>query len=113
MHRTAFLNPHLIGEVVSVGTVISTSLRIPQPISSAVPKRLTDRLVYFTSTNRRDDDVELTWSTMEDEELATFASAVLASLEFLARLDDLHEVARELVGTVEMEGLARRWQQRS
>jgi hypothetical protein len=109
MKRTAFLNPHLVAETMSVGAVVSGSLQNKRPISSAVPRSLLDRLIFYASvrhgsgeTTRREDDEALTWATMQNEELATFATAVLASTSFLAQLDQAHEVVRELVGTVEM-----------
>jgi hypothetical protein len=108
LRHTKVINPNFISDVLSVFSLVTQSLRTGEPMHSVLPQSLLDRLLYH------DAAVYSNPPTMEHgidhvRELRSlnylfFATAVIAVLQLIELLDELHAITRNLCGEVPFRG---------
>ncbi|KAI0041578.1 hypothetical protein FA95DRAFT_677065 [Auriscalpium vulgare] len=113
--RTAFLNhtkvvnPNFMAEVLSVFSLVAQALRTGEPIHTALPQNLMDRLLYhYTAVylNPRHDGL-IRIDEIESLDYLYYAAAVIAVLQLMEILDELQAIMRRLCGEVPFQGFER------
>ncbi|QRW21344.1 hypothetical protein RhiXN_06333 [Rhizoctonia solani] len=128
LHKTSFLNPNLISDVMAIFGIISMSLETGHPVHDVLPSNLLDRSVYHDDQTRRlgerfkhfdridgEDAAEsapvtnepLTGQKLMSMEYSTFATGVSAAFHLLHALDQIHLITKELCGVIPLEGYSR------
>ncbi|KAI5476687.1 hypothetical protein MNV49_007401 [Pseudohyphozyma bogoriensis] len=137
VHKTAFLNPNLVGEVLVVFSSISMALKLGQPLPPKITGPLLDRLLYHEELRKSpstqiqkalgadggsDGHVEehtvegaaigtrLTFDILKDERFGTHATAILALSAILSGLDEMDAITRRLVGEVKFPVASEQWE---
>ncbi|CAE6431790.1 unnamed protein product [Rhizoctonia solani] len=131
LHKTSFLNPNLISDVMAIFGIISMSLETGNPIHDVLPSNLLDRSVYHDEQTRtlgerfkRFDRIDgeeaaesapitdepLTGQKLMSMEYSTFATGVSAAFHLLHALDQIHLITKELCGVIPLEGY-NRWKE--
>ncbi|CAE6413891.1 unnamed protein product [Rhizoctonia solani] len=130
LHKTSFLNPNLISDVMAIFGIVSMSLETGHPVHDVLPSNLLDRAVYHDEQTRmvgerfkqfdRIDGQEAAEFTITDEpltgqklmsmEYSTFATGVSAAFHLLHALDQIHLITKELCGVIPLEGY-KRWRE--
>ncbi|QRV93943.1 hypothetical protein RhiJN_21961 [Ceratobasidium sp. AG-Ba] len=128
LHKTAFLNPNLISDVMAIFGIVSMSLETGHPVHEVLPSNLLDRSLYhdeqsrvvgarFKQLDRLDGEeaAETTPITSEaitgqllmSTEFSAYATGVAASFQLLHSLDQIHLVTKELCGEIPLQGYSR------
>ncbi|CAE6412674.1 unnamed protein product [Rhizoctonia solani] len=131
LHKTSFLNPNLISDVMAIFGIVSMSLETGHPVHEVLPSNLLDRSVYhddqtrslgerFKRFDRIDGEEAAESAPITDEpltgqklmamEYSTFATGVSAAFHLLHALDQIHLITKELCGTIPLEGY-NRWRE--
>ncbi|KAG9019733.1 hypothetical protein FRB90_011004 [Tulasnella sp. 427] len=121
LHRTAFLNPNLITDVMAVFGIVSMSLDTGEAIHEVLPKSLLDRVFYHHSLaphNQQNFEISsedastvgevhqhpLNIDTFGQAEFAVYATGCAAAYQILAALDEIHRIAKDLCGEIPLQG---------
>ncbi|CAE6480532.1 unnamed protein product, partial [Rhizoctonia solani] len=128
LHKTSFLNPNLISDVMAIFGIVSMSLETGHPVHEVLPSNLLDRSVYHDDQSRRVGerfkrfdridgeeaaesapitDEPLTGQKLMSMEYSTFATGVSAAFHLLHALDQIHLITKELCGVIPLEGYSR------
>ncbi|CAE6435306.1 unnamed protein product [Rhizoctonia solani] len=128
LHKTSFLNPNLISDVMAIFGIVSMSLETGHPVHDVLPSNLLDRSVYHDEQSRmvgerfkRFDRIDgeeaaesapitdepLTGQKLMSMEYSTFATGVSAAFHLLHALDQIHLITKELCGAIPLEGYSR------
>ncbi|KAG8684046.1 hypothetical protein FRC11_012701 [Ceratobasidium sp. 423] len=128
LHKTSFLNPNLIWDVMAIFGIASMSPETGHPVHDVLPSNLLDRAAYhdeqtcmvgerFKRLDRIDGDEAAEFTPVTDEpltgqklmsmEYSTFATGVLAAFHLLHVLDQIHLITKELCGVIPLEGYKR------
>jgi len=106
--HTKVINPNFISDVLSVFSLVAQSLRTGEPMHSVLPQSLLDRLLYHDTAVH--SNAPITEQCIDHvRELRSlnylfFATAVIAVLQFIELLDELHAITRDLCGEVPFKG---------
>ncbi|EUC64408.1 fusaric acid resistance-like protein [Rhizoctonia solani AG-3 Rhs1AP] len=128
LHKTSFLNPNLISDVMAIFGIVSMSLETGHPVHEVLPSNLLDRSIYHDDQTRtvgerfkRFDRIDgeeaaesapltdepLTGQKLMSMEYSTFATGVSAAFHLLHALDQIHLITKELCGAIPLEGYSR------
>ncbi|KZT34658.1 hypothetical protein SISSUDRAFT_1052456 [Sistotremastrum suecicum HHB10207 ss-3] len=120
LHRTKFLNPHFITDMVSVLSAISQSLQTGRALHQVLPQSLSERVFYHGSfaparnTSRTEEEIqdELIKEVeglafLQSLEFMAYASAVTSVAHLLATVDEVHRITKRLCGEVPLRGYDR------
>ncbi|KAL5631613.1 hypothetical protein ACGC1H_007212 [Rhizoctonia solani] len=131
LHKTSFLNPNLISDVMAIFGIVSMSLETGHPVHEVLPSNLLDRSIYHDDQTRtvgerfkRFDRIDgeeaaesapiidepLTGQRLMSMEYSTFATGVSAAFHLLHALDQIHLITKELCGAIPLEGY-NRWRE--
>lgn len=124
VHHTAVVNPNFIADAMSVFALVSQALRTGEPLHAVLPQNLLDRLIYHHvpvarahSSARAKETAEggeeegegrglVHVEALGDLDYMFYASAVIAVIQLLEGLDEVHRLVRELCGEVPFAGFA-------
>ncbi|KAF8273497.1 hypothetical protein EI94DRAFT_1826225 [Lactarius quietus] len=114
LRHTKVINPNFISDVLSVFSLVAQSLRTGEPMHSVLPQSLLDRLLYHDAATYSDATVDSNSPVIEHgidhkRELRSLnylflATAVIAVLQLIELLDELHAITRNLCGEVPFKG---------
>ncbi|KAF8608867.1 hypothetical protein BDV93DRAFT_465925 [Ceratobasidium sp. AG-I] len=128
LHKTAFLNPNLISDVMAIFGIVSMSLETGHPVHEVLPSNLLDRSLYHDEQSRvvgarfkQLDQIDgeeaaettpitdepLTGQKLMSMEYSAYATGVSAAFHLLHSLDQIHLITRELCGEVPLQGYGR------
>jgi hypothetical protein len=129
--RTGIINPHFITDVMSLFSHVTSSLSTGEPLPEVLPKNLLDRFFYHhhhhhSSSNEPEkgkisDDAEAVdiregdlprfsadlLADLQSVDYMHYATALLAILQIIQALDELHSTTKELCGETPMRGFER------
>ncbi|KAF7437434.1 hypothetical protein PC9H_004273 [Pleurotus ostreatus] len=120
VHKTPFLNPHLLADIFSTISVLSHALSAGYPSSFLKPQKCSEKKGLldngYSSTTELDpspnkvDGVtigfeELTLDVLIDDQLPAHSTAVLAISSILAIIDEIADIIRILCGETSFEGI--------
>ncbi|EPQ51266.1 hypothetical protein GLOTRDRAFT_66016 [Gloeophyllum trabeum ATCC 11539] len=107
LKRTRALNPNFITDVLSLFSLISQSLRTGEPLHEVLPSSLFERLAYHHHRTRKIRDAPIDAPQLEQLQsldYMVYASGMIAVLELIVGLDELHAITRRLCGEVSLKG---------
>lgn len=121
LHRTAFLNPNLITDVMAVFGIVTMSLDTGEAIHEVLPKSLLDRVFYHHSLaphNQHSIEIgseesstigdvhrhALNVDTFGQNEFAVYATGCAGAYQLLIGLDEVHRIVKELCGEIPLQG---------
>ncbi|KAG8773968.1 hypothetical protein FRC12_002211 [Ceratobasidium sp. 428] len=128
LHKTAFLNPNLISDVMAIFGIVSMSLETGHPVHEVLPSNLLDRSLYHDERSRvvgarfkQLDQINgeeaaestpitnelLTGQKLMSMEYSAYATGVSASFHLLHSLDKIHLITKELCGEIPLRGYSR------
>ncbi|KAG9080501.1 hypothetical protein FRC06_006502 [Ceratobasidium sp. 370] len=132
LHKTAFLNPNLISDVMAIFGIVSMSLETGHPVHEVLPSNLLDRSLYHDEQSRvvgtrfkQLDQIDgeeaaesapianepLTGQKLMSMEYSAYATGVSASFHLLHAsffsLDQIHLITKELCGEIPLKGYSR------
>jgi hypothetical protein len=105
LRDTKVINPNFISDVLSVFSLVAQSLRTGEPMHSVLPQSLLDRLLYhhaaaYPTVERGIDHI----GELRSLNYLFYATAVIAVLQLIELLDELHGITRNLCGEVPFNG---------
>ncbi|CUA73001.1 putative protein C57A7,05 [Schizosaccharomyces pombe 972h-] [Rhizoctonia solani] len=114
LHKTIFLDPNLISDVMAVFDIVSMSLWTGQPIHEVLSPNLLDRAFYHSERGSRVQTANIISSGIIDEsitgeivrspEYSTFAAGVSAAIHILSSLDEIQLITKDLCGVIPLKG---------
>ncbi|KDN44479.1 hypothetical protein RSAG8_05526, partial [Rhizoctonia solani AG-8 WAC10335] len=107
LHKTSFLNPNLISDVMAIFGIVSMSLETGHPVHEVLPSNLLDQEAAESAPIT---DEPLTGQKLMAMEYSTFATGVSAAFHLLHALDQIHLITKELCGAIPLEGY-NRWRE--
>jgi len=111
LHGTRVLNPNFIGDVVSIFSLVSQSLRTGEPMHQVLPSSLVERLFYHhrggnNGDHASDKERHIDIDQVQSLDYMYYANGLVAVYQLLLSLDELHRITKKLCGEVPLQGFA-------
>ncbi|KZT41392.1 hypothetical protein SISSUDRAFT_305773 [Sistotremastrum suecicum HHB10207 ss-3] len=112
LHRTRFLNPNFIADVIAVLSAVSQCLKSGDALHQVLPSSLTERIFYHDALAPSDSKQQESpndlkrLAFLESVEFMSYATAVCAVCQLMNGIDETHQIAKRLCGEIPLNGYA-------